>query len=75
MTAIKITKGILGGKPRISGTRMSVDAIGDYLSHGYGIKEIKHDYPHLSDDEINAALIYIEKKASAERKSLESATK
>jgi len=75
MTAIITSKGILGGKPRISGTRMSVDAISDYLSHGYGIKEIKHDYPHLSDDEIDVALSYIEKKAMVERKSLESTTK
>ena len=75
MTAIKITKGVLGGKPRISGTRISVDVIGGYLSHGYGIKEIKQDYPHLSDDEIDVALSYIEKKAMVERKSLESTTK
>jgi len=74
MTAIIKSKGVLGGKPRISGTRMSVNVISDYLTHGYGVKEIKRDYPHLTDGQIDVALIYLEKKAATERKSLESAS-
>lgn len=75
MTAIITSKGILGGKPRISGTLMSVDAISDYLTHGYGVKEIKRDYPHFTDSQIDIALKYLEKKVAEERKSLESAAK
>ena len=75
MTAIVNSKGILGGKPRISGTRMSVDVISNYLTHGYGTKEIKKDYPHLTDDQIIAAFDYLDKKVSVERKHLKPATK
>jgi len=75
MTAITITKDVLGGKPRISGTRMSVDTIGDYISNGYGIKEIKKDYPHLTNEEIEVALEYLERRSAKERKSLDSSSK
>lgn len=74
MTAIITTKNVLGGKPRISGTRMSVDVIGSYITKGYGTDEIKKDYPHLKDGEIKVALKYIEDKAAKERKSLEPAS-
>lgn len=71
MAAIIKSKGVLGGKLRISGTRISLDTIGDYLTHDYGISDIRRDYPHLSTDQIKTALSYIEKKASKERKALE----
>jgi len=58
---------ILGGKPHIQGTRMSVDVIGSFINSGYGIKEIKESYPHLSNAQISAALSYIEKRALVER--------
>ena len=73
MTKITNSKTILGGKPRISGTRISVDVVANYLTHGYGIKEIRADYPHLSKNQIVVALKYLEKKASTERKILEPA--
>ena len=70
MVKIVKTKSVLGGKPRISGTRISVDLIVSYVSSGYGIKEIKRDYPHLTREQIAAALAYIEKRSAEERKSI-----
>lgn len=74
MVAIVNTKGVVGGKPRISGTRMSVDIIGSYLACGYGVREIERDYPHLSHDQIKAALSYIGEKVAKEGKNLEPQT-
>lgn len=70
MAKIIRTKTILGGKPRISGTRISVDLIGSYIAAGYGIREIKRDYPHLTKDQIVIALEYLEKRSAHERTKL-----
>jgi len=74
MTKIICTKGVLSGKPRISGTRISVDLIADYITSGYGIGEIKRDYPHLTKEQIKSALKYIENKAVQEGAKLEPQT-
>ena len=74
MAAIVCNKNILGGKPRIEGTRISIDVIGDYLSFGYGVNEIRRDYPHLTKDQIDSALSYIADKALKEKEILESKT-
>ncbi len=71
MARIVQTNGHLGGKPRIAGTRISVDIIGDYIAYGYGVKEIKEAYPHLTNDQISAAFKYIEKRVKQERRKLE----
>lgn len=74
MPKIISTKDTLGGKPRISGTRISVDLIAGYIASGYGIREIKRDYPHLTKEQILIALSYLEKRASRERTRLEPQT-
>lgn len=71
MDNIVSKKDIFGGKPIIKGTRISVDLIGDYLNFGKSVKDIKRDYPNLSDKEIKSALDYIIKKARSERTKLE----
>ena len=71
MDSIVSNKEIFGGKPIIRGTRISVDLIGSYLNAGRSIGDIKRDYPHLSDQEIKAALDYIIQKTKAERTKLE----
>lgn len=49
---------ILGGKPIIAGTRISVDLILDRIASGMSIKEILKDYPHLTAKQIQAAISY-----------------
>lgn len=67
MSQIVKNNKVLGGKPHIQGTRMSVDIIGSFINSGYGVEEIKESYPHLSDDQISSALGYIEERTKAER--------
>jgi uncharacterized protein (DUF433 family) len=63
-------KGILGGKPIIKGTRISVDLIGSYIANDHSSADIKQAYPFLSDTQISAALIYLEEKSRSARVSL-----
>ncbi len=58
MTRITANKEILGGKPVIKGTRISVEFILRLLASGLTEDEIMQDYPHLSKDDIRACLEY-----------------
>lgn len=52
------TPGVLGGKPRIDGTRVGVAHILEALAAGDTAEEIVRDFPWLSHDDIRAALLY-----------------
>lgn len=52
---------ILGGKPIIMGTRMSVESILELLASGMEIDEIVKDYPILKKENILAAIDYASK--------------
>jgi uncharacterized protein (DUF433 family) len=55
---IEITPGVLGGKPRIAGHRISVAQIAQmYLKMGESIEEIARDY-NLSPASVHAAMTY-----------------
>jgi len=49
---------ILGGKPIIRGTRISVDFILELYATGVSREEILADYPHLTSDALSACLAY-----------------
>lgn len=49
---------ILGGKPIISGTRMSVESVMELLSSGMEIPEILNEYPFLTKKQILACIEY-----------------
>ena len=49
---------ILGGKPIIRGTRLSVEFILDLLASDVSEEEILEDYPHVTKDDIHACLRY-----------------
>ena len=49
---------ILGGKPIIKGTRISVEFILELYASGAAKEEILRNYPHLSEEDIHAALSY-----------------
>lgn len=57
-TQIVSTPGVLGGKPRIDGTRISVELILEMFSLGYEMKDILEEYPHLTREQILAVLAY-----------------
>lgn len=55
---IMANSAILGGKPVIRGTRISVEFVLELLASGIAENEIIQDYPHLTKDDIHACLEY-----------------
>jgi uncharacterized protein (DUF433 family) len=49
---------ILGGKPIIRGTRITVEFILELLGSGVSEEEILQDYPHLTREDLQACLNY-----------------
>ena len=58
MARIVVNPRILGGKPIIEGTRISVEFILDLLASDVSEEEILEDYPHLTKEDILACLRY-----------------
>ena len=75
MTAKIVRKpGILGGRPTIAGTRVSVSQIAGYVANGYGTADIQKDLPHLTSAQITAALHYLDDQANKEIQNLAKAS-
>ena len=55
---ISIDPNVCFGKPCIKGTRIWVSLILDFLSNGMSVKEILSEYPHLTEEDIRAAIAY-----------------
>jgi uncharacterized protein (DUF433 family) len=55
---IEINPRIMVGKPIIRGTRITVEQILEKLSTGDSIEEILQAHPHLTKDQIHAALAF-----------------
>lgn len=55
---ISVDPNICFGKPCIKGTRIWVSLILDFLASGMTIKEILDEYPHLTEEDIRAAIAY-----------------
>jgi uncharacterized protein (DUF433 family) len=49
---------VLCGKPVIAGTRISVELILEELGHGASVGELLLDYPHITEADIRAALLF-----------------
>jgi len=58
---IEINSKIMGGKPVIKGTRVTVVAILKRLAEGFEIEEILEEYPYLKKKDILAAVAYAAK--------------
>lgn len=61
MVGISCTEDVLWGKPRIAGTRISVDLVYSYINDGR-IDQIYRDYPHLTQKQVLNAINYLDKK-------------
>ena len=66
MECIEVNPQILAGKPVIKGTRISVELILRMLSQGISGKEILEEYPHLTKEDIKAALAYAAESLAVE---------
>ena len=49
---IECKEGVLGGKPVIKGTRLTVQYVLNLLGHGATVKEIVEDYEGLAPEDI-----------------------
>ena len=63
---IVVNPKIMGGKPTVKGTRITVEQVLKMLAQGLTTKEILKDYPHLSKDDVAAVLLYAAKVAGEE---------
>jgi len=52
---------IMGGKPVIRGTRIPVYLILELIASGWTIDKILKEYPHLTREDIQAAIMYAAK--------------
>lgn len=49
---------VMGGKPIIKGTRITVELIVRKMAGGYSVEQILESYPHLSREQIAACMAY-----------------
>jgi uncharacterized protein (DUF433 family) len=49
---------ILGGKPVIRGSRISVQLVLEWLASGATIQDIVRKYPHLTEEGVREAIMY-----------------
>lgn len=66
MKRITANPKILGGKPIIRGTRISVEFVLELLASGATEPEILQDYPHLKPSDIKACLQYAARSSQNE---------
>jgi uncharacterized protein (DUF433 family) len=50
------------GKPIISGTRISVDDVLNWLTEGMSINDIITNFPELNENQVKACLSYVNDK-------------
>lgn len=58
---------ILGGKPIIAGTRMSVESVLELLASGMSVGEVLKEYPFLTKKHVQAVLEYAAKLVAKEK--------
>lgn len=58
---------ILVGKPVIKGTRIAVEFVVDLLARGYTREQIRGEYDHIADEDIQACLAYAAEVLRSER--------
>lgn len=56
-SSISVSANVLFGKPRIKGTRITVEQVLDCLSQGWTNAKIKKEF-EISDDDIRACIDY-----------------
>jgi uncharacterized protein (DUF433 family) len=55
---ISRSKRVMHGQPVIRGTRIPVSMVFDYIADGYSTKDLLHLFPHLTPEDVQAALRY-----------------
>lgn len=63
---IVVNPKVMGGKPVVKGTRVTVEQILRLMAQGFSVDEILRDYPHLCREDVSAVLLYAAKLADEE---------
>ena len=58
LTRIKLDPAIMGGKPCIRGTRVTVGTVVGLVAAGHSIEKVLEAYPYLAREDIQEALSY-----------------
>ncbi len=61
LSRIVVNPKVMAGKPVIKGTRIPVELILKLLAQGLSYDEVLKDYPHLTVEDVKAALLYAAK--------------
>jgi uncharacterized protein (DUF433 family) len=64
---IVLDEAILAGKPVIRGTRIAVEFVVGLLAEGWSQEEVLENYPHLTREDILAALQWASEVLRSER--------
>ncbi|MFL6862795.1 MAG: DUF433 domain-containing protein [Allosphingosinicella sp.] len=59
--------GILGGKPVIRGTRISVELILEYFADGCTLEDVLAAYDHITAEDVRAALAFAQEMVAEEQ--------
>jgi uncharacterized protein (DUF433 family) len=55
---IIVNPDVLGGKPIIQGTRMSVEFVVGLLAQGWSVEGVLKEYDHITREDVQACLAY-----------------
>ena len=55
---IEATPGVIGGKPRVKGTRLGVVFLLELFGAGWTAEQVLGNYPHLSPEALKAVFAY-----------------
>ncbi len=58
---------ILGGKPVIKGTRISVELVLEFFSDGSSIADVVAAYPHVTEADIRAVMAFAHDMVAEEK--------
>jgi uncharacterized protein (DUF433 family) len=64
---ISVDPKVLVGKPVIKGTRIAVEFLMELLANGWTHEQVLRNYPHLTEEDIQAALHYATEALKHER--------
>jgi uncharacterized protein (DUF433 family) len=67
LTTIVADLDVLGGKPRITGTRLSVDVLLELFASGASREDLLAAYPQLTHDALSAALTFAARVVRSEQ--------
>ncbi len=63
---IAVNPSVMGGKPVITGTRITIEQILRKLAANMSVEAVLRDYPRLTPEDIQAALAYASEAVGSE---------